>query len=67
LFDPKAGAYLDRRRVTGQFSKVLSPASFVPLFAGIADTSRASAMAKLAADPTKLFPGMPTVAYDHPR
>ena len=67
LFDSHAGAYLDRRRDTGQFSKVLSPASFLPLFAGTADAAKAGAMAKLAADPTKLFPGMPTVAYDHPR
>jgi len=67
LFDSKAGAYLDRRRDTGQFSGVLTPASFLPLFAGIADPAKAGAMAKLAADPGKLFPGMPTVAYDHPR
>jgi glycogen debranching enzyme len=46
---------------------VLSPASFLPLFAGIADPAKATAMAKLAADPRKLLPGMPTVAYDHPR
>ena len=67
LFDRQAGAYLDRRRDSGQFTGVLTPASFLPLFAGIADRSKASAMAKLAADTRKLFPGMPTVAYDHPR
>jgi len=67
LFDPKSGAYLDRRRDTGQFSDALTPASFLPLFAGVADATKAGAMAKLAADPKKLFPGMPTVAYDHPR
>lgn len=67
LFDTQAGAYLDRRRDTGRFSAVLTPASFVPLFAGVADSAKAGAMAKLAADPRKLFPGMPTVAYDHPR
>lgn len=67
LFDRQAGAYLDRRRDTGQFTGVLTPASFLPLFAGIADASKAGAMAKLAADRGKLFPGMPTVAYDHPR
>jgi putative isomerase len=67
LFDPKAGAYLDRRRDTGQFSNVLTAASLQPLFAGVADAAKAAAVAKLAADPTKLFPGMPTVAYDDPR
>ena len=67
LFDTQAGAYLDRRRDTGQFTGVLTPASFLPLFAGIAELSKAAAMAKLAADPRRLFPGMPTVAYDHAR
>lgn len=66
LFDPSTGAFLDRRRDTGQFSKVLTPASMQPLFAGVAEATKASATAKLAADPRKLFPGMPTVAYDHP-
>jgi glycogen debranching enzyme len=67
LFDSHTGTYLDRRRDTGHFTGVLTPASFLPLFAGIADPAKASAMAKLAADPRKLFLGMPTVAYDHPR
>ena len=67
LFDEETGAYLDRRRDTGKFSEVLSPASFQPLFAGIATRANAKAMAKLAADPRKLFPGMPTVAFDDQR
>jgi putative isomerase len=67
LFDSKTGAYLDRCRGTGQFSTVLTPASFLPLFVGIADSAKANAMAKLATNPRKLFPGMPTVAYDDPR
>ncbi|HOX57152.1 MAG TPA: trehalase family glycosidase [Candidatus Paceibacterota bacterium] len=67
LFNPRAGAYLDRRRDTGQFSEALSPASFLPLFAGVAQRAKARAMAKLATDPARLFPGMPTVAYNHPR
>lgn len=67
LFDKETGAYLDRRRDTGKFSGVLTPASFLPLFAGIATRAKAKVMAKLAADPKKFFPGMPTVAYDHPR
>jgi putative isomerase len=67
LFDSKTGAYLDRRRDTGQFSQVLTAASLQPLFAGVADAEKAAAMAKLAADPRKLLPGMPTLAYDHPK
>jgi putative isomerase len=66
LFDKETGAYFDRRRDTGKFSGVLTPASFMPLFAGIAPRAKAKAMAKLAADPKKFSPGMPTVAYDHP-
>ena len=67
LFDSQSGAYFDRRRDTGQFSRVLTAASLQPLFAGIADADKAAAMAKLAADPRKLFPGVPTVAYDNPK
>ncbi len=67
LFDKQKGAYLDRRRDTGRFSGVLTPASFLPLFAGVADHAKAKAMAELAADRKKFFPGMPTVAYDDPR
>ena len=46
---------------------MLTAASFQPLFAGVADAAQAGAMAKLAADPGKLFPAMPTLAYDDPR
>lgn len=66
LFDEKAGAYLDRNRKTGVFSTVLSPASFMPLFARFAPQERAAAMDKLARDRAKLYPGMPTVAYADP-
>lgn len=66
LWDDAAGAYLDydyRRRA---FSQALTPASFMPLYIGAASPARAERMAALAADPRRLFPGMPTVAYDHP-
>ena len=64
LFDDKQRAYVDRNRITGAFSNVLSPASFMPLFVGIASPERAAAMAALAADSTKFYPGMPTASYD---
>ena len=64
LFDEARGAYVDRNRETGAFSPKLSPASFMPLFAGFAPKARAAKMAALAKDREKFFPGMPTIAYD---
>ncbi len=66
LFDDAQQAYADRNRKTGAFVSVLSPASFMPLYIGTAYRERAEAMAKLAADPKKFYPGMPTVTYDCP-
>ncbi len=66
LFDPNGMTYADRNRFTGKFSKTLSPASFMPLFIGTASSERAAAMARIARDKKKFFPGMPTVTYDHP-
>lgn len=67
LWDDDAGCYLDRKWENGPFSTVLTPASLMPLFVGIAPAGRAERMAALAADPQRLFPGMPTVSYDHAR
>ena len=66
LFDEAQQAYVDRNRETGSFSTVLSPASFMPLFVGIASQVRAERMNGLARDPQKFYPGMPTVSYDAP-
>ena len=49
------------------FVRVLTPASFMPLWVGIASPAQAAAMEQYAADPKKLFPCMPTVALDHPK
>lgn len=67
LWDPKTGAYLDYDYQAGKFGTALTPASFMPLYAGIASKKHAEAMAKIAADPKKFFPGMPTVSYDDPQ
>lgn len=64
LWDDKLGFYVDRDRVTGKNGPALSPAGFMPLFVRIASPERAARMEKLAADPAKFFPGMPTAAYD---
>lgn len=66
LWSEELGAYCDRNYATGEFTGVLSPAAFLPLFAGTASSERARRMADLAADPNELFPGMPTVSYSNP-
>ena len=64
LYDERQNVYVDRNRFTGEFSKVLSPASFMPLFVGTASPERAAAMNLFAKDAYKFYPGMPTVTYD---
>ena len=49
------------------FARVLTPAAFMPLWVGIAIPAQAAALEKLAADPAKLYPCMPTVSLDHPK
>lgn len=55
--------YCDGKGATG----ALSPASFMPLFIGIATPERAAKMAEIAADPEKFYPLMPSISYDHPQ
>ena len=66
LWDEKIGFFVDRDRLTGKNGPALSPAGFMPLFVHIVSPERAARVAKLAADPNKFFPGMPTAAYDTP-
>ncbi len=65
LYSETLGAYVDRNRKTGEYSNVLSPASFMPLFIGTASQKRAESMNKIARDKTKFYPGMPSVSYDN--
>lgn len=64
LWDDHLGAYVDRDGKTGENGPALSPATFMPLFVHIAPPDRAARMIKLAGDPAKFYPGMPTAAYD---
>ena len=64
LYNTSIGAYVDRNRKTGEYSTVLSPASFMPLFIGTASQNRAESMNKIARDTAKFYPGMPSVSYD---
>lgn len=66
MFQEEKGYYADTDRRTGEHSGVLTPASFMPLYIGIASREHAEKMHLLAADERKFYPGMPTVAYDDP-
>lgn len=64
LWDPEKNYYADANRKTGEISDVLSPASFMPLFIGIADEGKAKGMAEIAE--TRFGGKMPTVSFDDP-
>ncbi len=49
------------------FVRVITPAIYMPLWVGIATQEQAAEMKKYATDPQKLYPCMPTVAFDHPQ
>lgn len=66
FWNDEINAYVDVNRFNGEKSTVLSPASFMPLYVGIASRERAEYMAKLAGDENKFYPAMPTVSYDNP-
>lgn len=64
LWDGKNGWYADANSLTHEISDVLSPASFMPLYIGIASEEQAKAMAKIAE--TRFEGKMPTVSFDSP-
>lgn len=64
LFDPQGMTYADYNFRDGAFSTVLTPASFMPLFAGIASKEHAEAMNEIAKK--HFLPGMPCVSYNDP-
>ncbi len=63
LWDAESECYYDWDSEKGAFRRVLTPASFMPLFVGTASQERADAMARHAA---RMQPGWPTVEYGHP-
>ena len=66
LYDEGTGLYLDRHRQTGKFSRVVTPASFLPLYVRIASPGQAKRLADVARDPAKFYPTVPSVAFDDP-
>lgn len=64
LWNEKLGCYTDRNFESGEYSDVLSPASFTPLFIHIAPQDRAEMCNTVARE--KFGFGMPTVSYDNP-
>lgn len=67
LWDEQSGVYYDRL-FGGEFSKILTPASFFPMFACIPDARMAEKMVRVLTDESKLWTPVPlaTVAKSHP-
>lgn len=68
LWDDEDGVYYDRLMTSGKFTKVLTPASFFPMFAGVPTKEQAERMVKVLTDPTRMWTALPlpTVSKDHP-
>ena len=67
LWDEEDGTYYDRLE-SGKFTKVLTPASFFPLMAGVPTPEQAEKMVKTLTNPDLLWTELPlaTVAKTHP-
>ncbi len=68
LWDEETGTYYDKLLTTGTLTRVLSPLSFFPLFAGIPSAEQAKRMVALLTDKTKLWTPVPlaSISQDHP-
>lgn len=65
LWSDEIRAYTDTNRYNGKKSTVLTPASFMPLYIGIAPKEYAEFMKNHAENKDEFYPGMPTVAYNN--
>lgn len=63
LWNEQLKAYTDYNFVEKKYTDALTPASFMPLYIGIAGREQAIAMSDIAEK--HFFPGMPTIAYDN--
>lgn len=66
LYDENTGSYRDYNKRVSQHVDVLTPASMMPLYIGIAPTDRAARALAVATDRQRLFPLLPTIAFDSP-
>ena len=67
LWSEKDQCFWDWNFRDRDFVRVVTPALFMPLWVGIATKEQAAAVERFAKDPNKLYPCMPTVAFDHPK
>ena len=67
LWDEEDGTYYDRLE-SGKFTKVLTPASFFPLMAGVPNKAQAEKMVKTLTNPHLLWTKLPisTISQTHP-
>lgn len=63
LWDEESGAYYDRL-FNGQLSKMLTPASFLPMFAGIPNKEQAKKMVKTLTDENLLWTNCPLATIE---
>lgn len=69
LYDPSTGTYQDRSIKDGRFTEMLTPASFMPIYAGIAPKEIARrAVKKYLLDPDRFYTPLPFPTLDrkHP-
>lgn len=64
MWDSENRCYVDVNKISEEFSTVLSPASFMPLYINIASAEQADAMRIIAEK--KFNYKMPTVSFDNP-
>jgi putative isomerase len=64
LYDKENNYYCDYNYKRKRFTGKISPASFMPLFVGIADKEKAVHMSEFAISPEWFFPGIPTISYN---
>ena len=66
LWHKEMGMYCDTVIENGLPTGVQTPASFMPMFIGIASKEQAESLVKFAKDTEKFYPLMPSIAYDAP-
>lgn len=65
LWSKENNYYCDYNASRGRLTNRLSPASFMPLFCGIASNEQAQSMKKLAESKDYFYPGIPTISYNN--